>query len=39
MWAIPLAVGLVIIIYHQMRIRLTYWRSRAALATAKPGPA
>jgi uncharacterized membrane protein len=40
MWAIPLAVGLVIIIYHQMRIRLAFWRARSAgLATPKAGPA
>jgi hypothetical protein len=40
MWAIPLVVGLAIIIYHQMRIRLAFWRSRqASISTAKAGPA
>lgn len=40
MWAIPLAVGLVIIIYHQMRIRLAFWRARSAtVAAPKAGPA
>lgn len=34
MWAIPLAVGLVIIIYHQARIRLAFSRTRRG-----PGPA
>jgi hypothetical protein len=28
MWAIPLSVGLVIIIYHQIRIRLAFYRLR-----------
>jgi hypothetical protein len=34
MWAIPLAVWLVIIIYHQARIRLAFYRTRRG-----PGPA
>ena len=34
MWAIPLAVGLVIIIYHQMRIRLAFRRPRPVTAGA-----
>lgn len=32
MWAIPLAIGLVIIIYHQIRIRLAMRRPRASTA-------
>lgn len=32
MWAIPLAVGLVIIIYHQVRIRMAFYRPRQATA-------
>lgn len=30
MWTIPLVVGLIIIIYHQARIRLAFMRRNAA---------
>lgn len=33
MWAIPLGVGLVIIIYHQVRIRLAFYRPRSTSAS------
>jgi hypothetical protein len=36
MWAIPLAVGLVIIIYHQMRIRLALRRPRQGATAGQP---
>lgn len=39
MWSIPLAVGLVIIIYQQMRIRLAFWRSSRAAAARVPSKA
>jgi len=35
MWAIPLVVGLVIIIYHQARIRIAFMRHRQVSASAK----
>lgn len=35
MWAIPLVVGLAIIIYHQARIRIAFRRPRQAAAAAK----
>jgi hypothetical protein len=35
MWAIPLAVGLVIIIYHQARIRIAFMRRNSAAAQGR----